>query len=317
MILFDNHKFSILEKDITLKEYPYQLKDNLIVLSLPNNGKTELKYELINNQIKIWWSNTDFSIYDKSKYDNSQDDYLADIDETIDLPVIENLRLFTRPELCIDIAMVNEKIFVNKKQCDYSELEEMILNEKSKINQLNANLISIRLYVDKNISMKNLHELNQILRNNDLLKIIHMGKVNDNKISKLQRNYIGMGKLLPPLDAKDVEIEDLAKDSIEYFKMDATNPENTPELIKPKFKELISNSKKYVAGLWYDSSTIFNTYIGYQDMARTVIYEFRNNYAWENYNLIYDDLSPVQKKEIRKIYPLIISEAEAYSEINQ
>ncbi len=40
-------------------------------------------------------------------------------------------------------------------------------------------------------------------------------------------------------------------------------------------------------------------------MARTVIYEYRENYARKKYNLSYDELSQIQQKEVKKIYPLI------------
>ncbi|MBU8893239.1 MAG: M56 family metallopeptidase, partial [Bacteroidales bacterium] len=293
MVQFNSTKFSVLEDDITLKEYPYQLKDNQIVLGLPNKNTIELNYELIDNQIKIWWSEAEFSVYNKSKFNNSVDEYLSGINEPINLPVIENYWIITRPELCINVALVNDKIFVNRQLIDYSDLKEALLKEKATINQLDANLISIKLYADKDLSMKYMHSLNLILREIGLLKVIHMGKVTDEKVSKLQRNYIGMAKRLPPKDGLDIiTTEELEEKGIAFFEIDATNSENTPDLLKPKFKELLENSEKYVAGLYYDNKTIFNTYIGYQDMARTVVYEFRNNYALKNYNLSYDDLSP-------------------------
>ncbi len=311
MIQFSSMKFSVLEDDITLKEYPYQLKDNKIILSLQNKNTIELKYELTDNQIKIWWNEADFSVYKKSKFNNSVDEYLSSIKETINLPIIENYWVITRPDLCIDVAMVKDKIFVNNKPANYSELKEVLLNEKSKINQLDANLISIKLYADKDLSMTYIKSLNLILREIGLLKVIHIGKVTDEKVSKLQRNFIGMAKRLPPKDGLDIiTTEELEEKGITFFEIDATNPENSPSLLKPKFEEVLQNSDKYVAGLYYDNKTIFNTYIGYQDMTRTVVYEFRNNYALKNFNYTYDDLSPIQQKEIRKIYPLIISEAE-------
>ncbi len=311
MIQFSSMKFSVLEDDITLKEYPYQLKDNQIILSLRDKNTIELKYELIDNQIKIWWSESEFSVYTKSKFNNSVDEYLSGIKETINLPVIENYWVITRPDLCIDVAMVKDKIFVNKKIVNYSELKDVLLKEKTKINQLDANLISIKLYADKDLSMEYMHSLNLILREIGLLKVILMGKVTDEKVSKLQTNYIGMSKKLPPLVGVEIlSVEELPIKGITFFEIDATNPEITPGLLKPKFEEVLQKSEKYVAGLYYDNKTLFNTYLGYQDMARTVVYEFRNNYALNNYNYTYDDLSPIQQKEIRKIYPLIISEAE-------
>lgn len=314
-VLFDTHKFSVMNHNTLLKEYPYQLKENQIILGTPRDETIELKYEIVNDQLKIWWNQTEYSLYKKSKFTNSLDDYLSTIDESINLPVIENYWLIQRLDLCIDVAMVNDKIYVNKTLIDYSKLKDVLLKEKSRINHLDANLITIRIYADKDLRMEYMYKLNQVLREIGILKIAHMGNVNDDKVSKLHRAYIGMPKKLPPMEGIEIVPElELAERGITYFEMDATNPENTPDILKPKFEETIKKSDKYVASLLYDKNTIFNKYLGYQDMARTVIFEFRNKYAMEKYNLAFEDLSSIQQKEIRKIYPLIISEAESFIE---
>jgi len=311
-VLFEDHKFSVIDKNIDLKEYPYQLQENQVILNAPGNEKIKLNYEITNSTLKIWWNQDEYSLYEKSKFSNSLDDYLSNIPETINLPTIENYGILQRQELCIDVAMVGNKIYVNNKPTDYSQLKDALLKEKSKINHLNTHLITISLYADKDLSMEYMHNLNQTLREIGLLKVAHMGKVTDNKVSKLQSSYIGMPKRLPPLDGIEIiPSEDLADKGIAFFEMDATNPENSPGILKPKFEELLKNSEKYIASLYYDKSTILNTYIGYQDMARTVVFGLRNQYAQEKFNLTFDELSSVQQKSIRKIYPLIISEAES------
>ena len=314
-VLFENQKFSVLDHNIILKEYPYQLESNQIILSTPGNETIDLKYEIASNQLKIWWNQTEYSLYNKSEYTNSLDDYLSTIDEPINLPVIENYWLLQRLSLCIDVAMVKDKIYVNKILTDYTKLKDALLKEKSKINHLDANLITIRIYADKDLSMEYMYKLNQVLREIGILKVAHMGKVNDDKVSKLHRGYIGMTKKLPPMKGIEIiEKEELADRGITYFEMDATKPDNTPDVLKPKFEEIMKKSEKYVASLLYDKTTIFNTYIGFQDMARSVVFEYRNKYAAEKYNLKFDELSSIQQKEIRKIYPLIISEAESFKE---
>jgi len=313
-ILFENQKFSVLEKTISLREYPYQLKENQIILNLPNKETTVLNFELNENKLKIWWSSTEYAIYEKSLSNNSLDDYLSELPEKINLPKVENFWVLERTDLCIDVAMVNNKIYVNKKPVLYSELKDALLKEKSKVNQLNAGLITIKIYADKDLSMKYMADLNQTLREIGLLKVAHMGISSDNGISKLQANYIGMAKRLPPLNVPEIDFDKLNNDSIALFRIDATDKNQTPETVKPKFKEVVSTKKRYVASLYYDKSTLFETYLGYTDMARTVIYYFRNEYAEKNYHMKFDNLSSAQQAEIKTIYPLIISEAESFRE---
>ncbi|PLX18148.1 MAG: hypothetical protein C0597_06495 [Marinilabiliales bacterium] len=311
-VLFENSKFSVLDDFIMLNEYPYQLGKDHIILRSPNNEKIELKYEIAGSELRIWW-NDEYSSYKKSNYNNSLEEYLSDIDPNIELPVIENYKLLQRLDLCIDVVMTSNKIFVNKKQISFEELEHALLKEKSKINHLNHNLITISLYADKNLSMKYMNDLQQTLRKIGLFKIAHMGKAADTKVSKLQMRYVGMPKRLPPLDAIIADSEELKKEGINMFDMDATDMNISMEAMKLSFKEAVSGSEKYIANLFYDQTTILNTYVGYQDMARSVIYDFRENYALEKYQVSYADLSYIQQNEIKKKYPLIISEAEAFT----
>ncbi|MGM0408633.1 MAG: M56 family metallopeptidase, partial [Bacteroidota bacterium] len=85
-VLFEDHKFSVIDKNIDLKEYPYQLQGNQVVLNAPGNEKITLNYEITNGKLKIWWNQDEYSLYEKSEYSNSLDDYLSNIPETINLP---------------------------------------------------------------------------------------------------------------------------------------------------------------------------------------------------------------------------------------
>lgn len=312
-VLVENSKFSVLDDNMQLKEYPYEVKGNQIVLSLPHSESIEIQYELSKDDLKIWWNDTEYSQYKKSEYDNSLDHYLASIDKEITLPVIENYWLMQRLDLCIEVAMIDDKIYVDKKLTTYDNLEERLLEELSKINRLDQPLTTILIYADKDLSMQNIHLLKQTLREIGLLKVAHMGKAADHKVSELQTAYVGMPQMLPPLEGIEIlDKKNLDKKGITLVEIDATNNENTPENVKSKFKEKVLNSEKYVADLYYDKSTILNTYLGYQDMARSVIYEFRRNYAQEKFNMNYDDLSSAHQREIKQKYPLIISEASSF-----
>lgn len=316
-VLLENSKFSVLDDKIQLKEYPYEVNGNQIVLNLPHNETIEIKYELTNDDLKIWWNDAEYSQYKKSEYDNSLDHYLANIDEAIDLPVIENYWIIQRLDLCIEVAMIADKIYVHNQPTTYDNLKDRLLTEFSKINRLDQTLTTVLIYADKDLSMQYIHQLNQTLREIGLLKVAHMGRVANHKVSDLQTAYVGMPKMLPPLEGIEIlDKKNLDKKDITLFEIDATNEENTPENVKPKFKEAVQNAEKYVADLYYDKSTILNTYVGYQDMARSVIYEFRNKYAQEKFNMQYDDLSSSRQREIKKKYPLIISEASSFKPQN-
>lgn len=306
-ILIENSKFSVLEKNIILKEYPYQIEDNFIVLKQANKNEIRLKYKVENNELRIWWTSNKYSVYKKSLHNNTLDAYLSQYDEKIELPVLENYSLIQRLDICIDVAMVDDKVYVNKERTSYADLKEVILKEKSKINQLNTNLTTICIYADKELSMKYMHILHQTLREIGIYKVAHVGKVTDRKVSKLHTNFIALPKKLPPLNMKELGLKDL-DESIKYIEFDARKTENTPELLKPKLEQHIRSSQKYIAGLYYNKTTILDNYLDFQDMIRNVIYDYRSKYAIEKFKLPYYELSTSQQKEIKKIYPLIITE---------
>jgi len=313
-VLFEPGKFSVLDKYIMLKEYPYQVQNNQIILSLTDQENIELQYEVNNDQLKIWWNDAEYSLYKKSKFNNSLDYCLSELNVTIDLPYIENYRLLQRLELCIDVAMVDDQIFVNKKATNYDDLKDALLKAKSKINHLLHDIITIRIFADKDLSMEYMNTLQQTLRELDLLKVAHAGKAKDSKISKLQMGYIAMLKKIPPLAGKMevLDKKEIIEQGIILFEIDATDDNNTLKRVKPKFKETVLNSDKYITDLYYDKTTPLKKYLEFHDMVRSVVYTFRDQYSLKKYNLSYEELSSIQQQEIKKRYPLIITEAGAF-----
>lgn len=215
-ILFEDTKFSLLEQTHILKEYPYQISDNKILLDLPNKEKAVLKYKLTDNGLKVWWGNTEYSTYRKSTKDNTLDDYFTDLNLQVSLPTLTNYKIIERPELCINIIITNGNYYVNDSKTTFEDLENKIIDAKSTINTLYELYVTTCIYVDTNASMSLLTDLKQILRKNDLLKICYMGFAEDNKVSKLETKFIGIPRKLPPLpNSKNyVEIIEIVPDSV-------------------------------------------------------------------------------------------------------
>jgi biopolymer transport protein ExbD len=215
-ILFENTKFSLLEQTHILKEYPYQISDNKILLDLPNKEKAVLKYKLTDNELKVWWGNTEYSTYRKSKKNNTLDDYFTDLNLQVSLPTLTNYKILGRPELCINIIITNGNYYINDSKTTFEDLENKIIDAKSTINALYELYVTVCIYVDTNASMSLLTDLKQILRKNDLLKICYMGFAEDNKVSKLETKFVGIPRKLPPLpNSKNyVEIIEIVPDSV-------------------------------------------------------------------------------------------------------
>jgi beta-lactamase regulating signal transducer with metallopeptidase domain/biopolymer transport protein ExbD len=309
LIKFTEDKFFILENQVKLKEYKYKVKDNKIVLFASNSKPIELKYKIDNNKIKIWWNYSNSSEFTKTNHENSLDVFLADKGLKITPPTVKNYKILEKLELCLFVAMQDDKVMVQNQLGAFSDLEKLILEEKSKFNQLDLNLVTIQLAVDENAEMKQIYELYQILRRNNLLKVAFVCYP-DNKSKELNSPHTSFTRRLPPIEGKVeiLDVEDLPAMSIDFLEIDATSKENTPELIKPKVSQLITGSKKYIMCLSFDNSTSYKDYTEYNDVVWSVIFKYRNQYALEKYGIEYKQLGKDFQKEVRKKYPIILTQ---------
>lgn len=198
-ISFESSKFSVLDNQHQLKEYPYQITENKIILTLRNDEKVVLKYKFIDDKLKIMWGNAEESSFTRSQYDNSMDDYLSNFDANFKLPTLTNYRILQRPELCIDVVVTKKQYYVNKKACSSENLTENLIQARSKINPLNVRLATVNIYTDMDVPMAMITDLKQTLRKNNLTKICYMGLPEDNKISKLESRFVGVPRKLPPM----------------------------------------------------------------------------------------------------------------------
>jgi beta-lactamase regulating signal transducer with metallopeptidase domain len=306
LIKFTENKLSILENQVQLKVYDYKIKDNNLILNQAYVEPIELKFQITNNKIKIWWNDLNSSEFTKSYYDNSLDVFLTDKKLKIIPPTIKIYRRLERLELCLFVAIHGNKVIVQDQVGEFADLEKLLIEEKSKFNQLNLNIVTIQLAVDENTEMKQVYELQQILRKNNLLKIGYVCYPDDNAAYLYPPT--AFTRMLPPINVEEVKIEDLVKKSIEFFEIDATDIENNVEIIKPKLTKFISESEKYVIGLTFDNSTSYKTYSSYNDMVFSIMLDFRNQYALEKYNIEYKSLGKELQREVRKKYPIILSQ---------
>ncbi len=315
LIKFSEDKFSILENRVKLKEYNYKIKDNNIVLNVPNGEPIALKFQITNNKIKIWWNDLNSSEFTKTNFENSLDVFLAEKNLNIKPPTVKNYKKLERPELCLFVGIHENKVIVQNQTGEFADLEKLIIDEKSKFNQLDLNIVTIQLAVDENTAMKQIYELQQILRRNNLLKTGYVCYPNDNAAYLYPPT--AFTRKLPPIDVEEFELEDLVKKSIEFFEIDATDIENNVEIIKPKLTKFISESEKYVIGLTFNNSTSYKDYSDYNDMVFSIILDFRNQYALEKYNIEYESLGKKLQKEVRKKYPIILSQHNSDEDISK
>ena len=77
-----------------------------------------------------------------------------------------------------------------------------------------------------------------------------------------------------------------------------------------KLKSLPSSPQKAIISLQNDRSTHYEAYVEVYDQLRAAYNELWNEKAEQLFGKSYEDLSDAQKKEIKNLIPLVISEAE-------
>jgi hypothetical protein len=65
---------------------------------------------------------------------------------------------------------------------------------------------------------------------------------------------------------------------------------------------------KYVISLEYDGALPYGQYVESVDMVWKIVYSYRNTLAMERYSVPYDKLGDELQREIRKAYPMALSE---------
>ena len=109
-------------------------------------------------------------------------------------------------------------------------------------------------------------------------------------------------------DATVAELKDKAK---EFIKNDA-NDENLPEkeVIETQYFGSIAVTKNHVISLQNDRGTSYSAYIEVQNELVAAYNELRNDLAISKFGKAYEELEEDKQKDIQKIYPQKISEAE-------
>ena len=92
--------------------------------------------------------------------------------------------------------------------------------------------------------------------------------------------------------------------------IDLSARNTTPRDVDEGLRKFIgSNSDgKYVISLEYDGAIPYGQYVETVDMVWKVVYSFRNSLAMERYSVPYDKLGDDLQREIRKAYPMALSE---------
>lgn len=104
------------------------------------------------------------------------------------------------------------------------------------------------------------------------------------------------------VEEEEMDIEDLRLGAKEFLNNNGKNP------------KLSDNPEKAIISLQNSRGTSYEMYIAVQNELTAAYNELRDEAAVQKYSLNYSELTKDKKKEIRKMYPMKISEAEPFKQ---
>ncbi|MGC9344552.1 MAG: M56 family metallopeptidase, partial [Bacteroidales bacterium] len=317
MLHFTPDRFSYSEGN-EVRTYYWRLNEGNLGLSMDRNvPATDIEYELDGDVLTIWWNDSQSSLYRKSRLENTLDLFLKNQDSEIDLPVISQFRIMEDEKFISRVYIGydpsgNVSISLEGKKIELEDLGDRVTQIRhTKGTRLDMNKHTMMLYIDKEIPMKEVDKVRMEFRKASSLKIAEAGYPDQDsyEVSELMYHKVALPRLLPPLDAKILEKEDLFFKGIQVLSIElSANKSNTSDLALSIHDFIEKNADgKYVLSLEYGEDIPYGEYLEAVDLVYRVVYDFRDELAKEKYQLPYDQLAESLQKEVRQAYPMMLS----------
>lgn len=319
ILLFKGSKLSILENGSGIRDYFWRTEGEQIILSGRKDGPgTTLKFSGNKKQMRIWWNDHGGTAYQKTDFDNTLDLFLDKQGMKIELPMISKYRILEKQDLVYKICVGIENggsiaLTFNNDKIPVDKLADKVMAERARHNKLDINKLTGVLYVDKNVPMKEIASIRQKFREINALKLADAGYPHKSgmEVSPVLYHTIALPRLLPPMDAKIIDKEEVEKMGTALYVIDLSARNTSPADVHRGLAEFIKqhDGGKYVFSLEYGNEIPYGQYIEVVDMVFTVVYEFRDELAMKEHGVKYAALGPDLQQKIRKAYPLVLSEA--------
>ncbi|MCF8373645.1 MAG: M56 family metallopeptidase [Bacteroidales bacterium] len=306
LIGFDCNTLHIIEPDKPIAFYNYKLEANYLVLEIENGIK--VRFEEKGDLLSIWWAESKASNYVKSKSTNSFDLFQKENNYSIDPVELTQYRILEKSSVIWTLVLDGKKdpaLFLNNEKMDFPELRPKLKNLINATSAFDLPFITVLIYADNDLPMKYLLEVRKDLRELDLLKVGYGGVPADN-CPKVLYHAVALARKLP-FRGDDNFIkskEEIMESGTYVFENDGR------DISENDLREIFGKYDKVIFALNYEPDLSYGKYIASNETIQKVIFDFREEYAQEQFGMKYVELPDVNVKMIKVKYPLMISEAE-------
>ena len=316
VVSIEDQTFSF-AKGMEISQYFLSIKEPYLELSHREGGAgIQLRYKVKDNELLIWWNDQQSSRYIRSRAENTLDHFLTTQELSLDLPTIYQYRLLENESMRYTICYGKDPsggtlMTFNGKAFNLKDLDDLVETEKNRVSKLDQRSLTALFLIDKSIPMAQVNGVREELRKIGALHFAEGGYPHgEMELSPLLYQAVGLPRVLPPLQAKKLDKEVFIKQGGELHTIDLSLRNTTPRDVDEGIRNFIENSEKgkYLISLEYDGKTTYGEYVETVDMIWRTVYSFREALSQERYSIPYSALGADLQREIRKIYPMPVSE---------
>jgi hypothetical protein len=315
-LYIENNRFSY-ANGLDIQDFFLRAKNGYFILS-EREGQpgTQLKYSLKGEELSIWWNDTNSSRYSRSKADNSLDHLISEQQTSVDLPFISQYRLMGNENLIFRICYGkdlngDEVLTFNGKKFKLEELKKLLEETRGRVSKLEQPSLTALFLIDRSVPMYKVDKIREVLRKNNALHIAEGGYPHgDLDLSPLIFHAVALPRLLPPENAKILDKSAVEKGGGKVHTIDLAARNSSPKEVDENLHKFIVECTpgKYIISLEYDGDTPYGQYVESVDLIYKTVYDFRRELSLERHKAPYELLGPDLQREIRKAFPMALSE---------
>ena len=314
-LLINEERFAFTE-GVEIRDFRMRVEKDKLYLSNTPGPETPLRFELKGDQLILWWNDARSSTYKRSRAKNTLDQLMLEYGVQLELPYISQYRLLEDESLiyrlCLGLTSSGElSLAFDGESITIDMLADRVNERRLELNKIDQSYLTALYLVDRNVPMEELDKVRGVLRKIEALHFAEGGyPQGDLSLSPLIYHSVALPRLLPPRNAKVLDKKEVEKLGTGLFTIDLAARNTTPRDLDEGLRKFISDNSdgKYVISLEYDGAIPYGQYVESVDLVWKTVYSFRNKLAMDRYNVPYDKLGDDVQREIRKAYPMAVSE---------
>jgi len=292
---------SVVNNNVIVNDYNIETKAKKLILT---NGKASVsvKYALNNDHLTIKWDDNNEVEYIRNT-NKGTFVLVEDIFQKVSTPTAKSVKTFDYDYIIFSIMHTKDGFFFNAKKENLSKFNSLLKSVQLPEDKKKANKMSVLLEIDKDVKMKEVDQIKMALRENNFLKLGYVAVADVS--TGIVDSKAALFNLLPPMDAKMFEQDDLDERGIKLFTINHSSSASLKQL-KKQLHQHVMNNEKYVLLYEYSNSTSYNDYIQILDMVYSTIWNIRKEQAFFK-GLNPDTMTKEEEKSIRKQYPITLT----------